>query len=259
MVIPALGRLPAPTEFAGTQAAVERFGSVKRAFAVIRRITDAESWEAIARRRREDMLVYLALARFGKRPKLSQPPLTLQRDMKAFFGAAAASRQNLYRNIGESGQTSIVAQESVEAMLQGQRQVQGVGQTVVVPCPNHGGTVMHARGDENRGQVRANEKPLIIQQQRPIGCAQGPDEAFGPGQVTGNKTMPGEFQSGDVIARPLLKRRLSFNREDGNVRIEVVEHHQLPPAEEPELVWHRAASILCSYSASPSCRVASIS
>ncbi len=43
-------------------------------------------WEAIARRRREDLLVYLALARFRKRPALSLLPLTLQRDMKAFFG-----------------------------------------------------------------------------------------------------------------------------------------------------------------------------
>ena len=32
-------------------------------------------------------LVYLALARFRKRPALSQFPPTLQRDMKAFFGA----------------------------------------------------------------------------------------------------------------------------------------------------------------------------
>jgi DNA phosphorothioation-associated putative methyltransferase len=84
--IASLGRLPDPTEFDGTQAVVERFGSLKRAFAVIQRITDTESWEAIARRRREDMVVYLALARFRKRPTLSQLPLGLQRDMKAFFG-----------------------------------------------------------------------------------------------------------------------------------------------------------------------------
>jgi hypothetical protein len=48
---------------------------------------DAQLWESIARRRREDLLVYLALARFRKRPKLSQLRHTLQRDMKAFFGA----------------------------------------------------------------------------------------------------------------------------------------------------------------------------
>jgi DNA phosphorothioation-associated putative methyltransferase len=54
---------------------------------VIQRITDAQSWEAIAQRRREDLLVYLALARFGKRPARSQLPSGLQRDMKAFFGS----------------------------------------------------------------------------------------------------------------------------------------------------------------------------
>jgi DNA phosphorothioation-associated putative methyltransferase len=37
-------------------------------------------------RRTEDLLVYLALARFGKRPTLGQLPYTLQRDMRAFFG-----------------------------------------------------------------------------------------------------------------------------------------------------------------------------
>src|SRR5262249_54439468 len=74
-VIAQLGRVPDPTEFDGTQAVIERFGSLKRAFAVIQRITDTASWEGIACRRREDMLVYLALARFRKRPMLSQLPL----------------------------------------------------------------------------------------------------------------------------------------------------------------------------------------
>jgi DNA phosphorothioation-associated putative methyltransferase len=74
-------------EFPGAPAVIDRFGSLKRAFAAIQRITDAAAWEAIARRRREDLLVYLALARFGKRPVRSQLPLGLQRDLKAFFGA----------------------------------------------------------------------------------------------------------------------------------------------------------------------------
>jgi DNA phosphorothioation-associated putative methyltransferase len=81
-----LGRVPDPSEFPGTPAIVERFGSLKRAVGTIYRITDAESWEGIARRRREDLLVYLALARFSKRPMFSQLPLGLQRDIKAFFG-----------------------------------------------------------------------------------------------------------------------------------------------------------------------------
>jgi DNA phosphorothioation-associated putative methyltransferase len=86
-MIAALGRLPDPVEFPSAPAIVERFGSLKRAFAAIQRITGAETWEAIARRRREDLLVYLALARFRKRPAFSLLPLTLQRDVKAFFGA----------------------------------------------------------------------------------------------------------------------------------------------------------------------------
>jgi len=100
-----LGRLPDPLEFPGTLEVVERFGSLKRAFAAIQRITDGEMWEAIARRRREDILVYLALARFGKRPAISLLPLSLQRDMKAFFGAynrACAEADELLFKAGDS-------------------------------------------------------------------------------------------------------------------------------------------------------------
>ena len=85
-VIAELGRLPDRVEFAGTEAIVERFGSLKRAYAAIRQISGDETWDAIARRRREDILVYLALSRFGRRPLLSHLPQTLRRDMKAFFG-----------------------------------------------------------------------------------------------------------------------------------------------------------------------------
>lgn len=84
--IASLGRLPDAAEFPGAAAVIERFGSLKRAFAAIQRITSAEEWEAIAQRRREDLLVYLALARFRKRPAFSGLPQTLQRDMKVFFG-----------------------------------------------------------------------------------------------------------------------------------------------------------------------------
>jgi DNA phosphorothioation-associated putative methyltransferase len=101
-----LGRVPDAVEFPGAQTVIERFGSLKRAFAAIQRITDAESWEAIARRRREDLLVYLALARFRKRPAVSLLPLSLQRDMRAFFGTyvkACAEADDLLFKIGEDG------------------------------------------------------------------------------------------------------------------------------------------------------------
>jgi len=81
-----LGRVPADDEFSRWSELVEQFGSVKRAFALVRRVTGSEEWDAIRRRRTEDLLVYLALARFRKRPKIGQLPMPLQRDMRAFFG-----------------------------------------------------------------------------------------------------------------------------------------------------------------------------
>ncbi len=84
--ISSLGRLPEQDEFPDAAALSERFGSLKRAFALVRRVTGSEEWDAIARRRTEDLRVYLALARFRKRPPISQLPRELQRDLRAFFG-----------------------------------------------------------------------------------------------------------------------------------------------------------------------------
>lgn len=82
-----LGRLPDPDEFVESPTIIERFGSLKKAFAIVQRLTDADTWDAIAQRRREDILVYLAMTRFRKRPVVSLLPQTLQRDMKVFFGS----------------------------------------------------------------------------------------------------------------------------------------------------------------------------
>lgn len=104
-VIASLGRVPDPTEFPGVPDVIERFGSLKRAFAAVQRITGPETWESIARRCREDLLVYLALARFRKRPALSLLPSSLQRDMKAFFGTyakACAEADQLLFKAGEA-------------------------------------------------------------------------------------------------------------------------------------------------------------
>jgi DNA phosphorothioation-associated putative methyltransferase len=100
-VIADLGRLPEADEFSQAAVVVAEFGSLKRAFALVRRVTGDEEWETIRRRRSEDLLVYLALARFRKRPSLGQLPPVLQRDMRAFFGtwtrACAQADELLFR------------------------------------------------------------------------------------------------------------------------------------------------------------------
>jgi DNA phosphorothioation-associated putative methyltransferase len=88
-----VGRLPDSEEFAATPTVVERFGSLKRAFTLVRRVTGDESWGLIRQRRTEDLLVFLALARFRKRPRLSEFPRTLQRDIRAFLGNYSKARR----------------------------------------------------------------------------------------------------------------------------------------------------------------------
>lgn len=80
------GRLPRPEEFPLTSEVIEHLGSLRRAFAVIRNVTGKERWEERRRGRTEDLQVYLALARFGGRPTLSELPPDVQYDIKDFYG-----------------------------------------------------------------------------------------------------------------------------------------------------------------------------
>lgn len=81
------GRMPEPDELSSSCEVAEEFGSIKRAFALIRRVTGNDAWETIRDERADDLLVYLSLANFRKRPRFSRLPIDLQRDVRAFFGA----------------------------------------------------------------------------------------------------------------------------------------------------------------------------
>lgn len=82
-----LGRVPACDEFEQLEPIREEFGSIRRAFSLIKRVTGAEEWEEIGQQRTQDLMVYLALSRFERRPKYSQLTPRLQRDVKYFFGS----------------------------------------------------------------------------------------------------------------------------------------------------------------------------
>jgi DNA phosphorothioation-associated putative methyltransferase len=85
------GRIPGPEELPVAAAIEERFGSLVKAFRLVQKVTDEAPWKEIAQRRTEDLLVYLALARFRRRPPIAKLPLTIQRDIKAFLGTYAAA------------------------------------------------------------------------------------------------------------------------------------------------------------------------
>ena len=55
-----LGRLPFADELCESQALIDTFGSLKRAFALVRRVTGAEEWQRLRQERIDDLTVYVA-------------------------------------------------------------------------------------------------------------------------------------------------------------------------------------------------------
>jgi len=80
------GRLPTLEELPETATLNTEFGNLKRAFQIVLQATNPQEWDAISDRRRQDLLVYLALSHFGHRPKLRNLTPVVQNDIKSLFG-----------------------------------------------------------------------------------------------------------------------------------------------------------------------------
>jgi DNA phosphorothioation-associated putative methyltransferase len=103
-----LARLPFHDEFPRTAEVINQFGSMKRAFKLIRKVTGADPWDSLRHDRVDDLRVYLALARFPKRPPFSQMPLSMQRDIKEFFGGYKKACDSADTLLFESGNAELV-------------------------------------------------------------------------------------------------------------------------------------------------------
>lgn len=64
----------------------EAMGGVGRGQRLIRRVTDDDYWDQVTSQRRAELLIYVALSRFGRRPKFSQVDRTLALDLHTLFG-----------------------------------------------------------------------------------------------------------------------------------------------------------------------------
>jgi DNA phosphorothioation-associated putative methyltransferase len=104
------GRLPVSGELPNEDAVLNEFRSFARAFAVIRRATDEADWDKIIEQRRQDMLVYIALGRFGRRPKFTDLPLGIQQDIKAFFGSYTRACETADELLFSLGQPGVIAE-----------------------------------------------------------------------------------------------------------------------------------------------------
>jgi DNA phosphorothioation-associated putative methyltransferase len=79
-------RLPRAGELPEATAIRAEVGSLARAFALIVHKTGPERWEELREGHRLDLIVYIALSRFDRRPRFSELSETLQHDVREFLG-----------------------------------------------------------------------------------------------------------------------------------------------------------------------------
>lgn len=79
------GRLPDDKELDTAPLIRQKVGSLRHAFSIIRQVTGVEQWDQIREERSQDLLVFLALRRFERRPRFTELPTDLQLDVRAFF------------------------------------------------------------------------------------------------------------------------------------------------------------------------------
>ena len=117
------GRLPTADEMDGEalSSLQAEFGSVKRAFNVILKATDVKEWDAISDKRRNDLLVYLALSHFEKRPKFKNLSSTIRADIKALFGSYQQACTAADLMLMSLGQTEMLADRCRQSPIGQQR------------------------------------------------------------------------------------------------------------------------------------------
>lgn len=109
------GRIPQPEEIASAPELAEVFGSIRRAFSVVCRATGKHAWKEIRNQRRDDLLIYLAMQRFRKRPRFSELPLELRNDVRAFCGTYTGACREADRLLFSAGKNEQVDRACREA------------------------------------------------------------------------------------------------------------------------------------------------
>ena len=104
------GRLPVDGELSTAPQLTHVFGSVPRAFSLLRRLTGTDRWHHVRQVRRADVLVYLALAAFPKRPRFSALPDELRHDIRAFFGSYKAGCTEADTLLFSAGKQDVIDQ-----------------------------------------------------------------------------------------------------------------------------------------------------
>ncbi len=115
-----LGRLPEEDEFSDYDALRRFVGSPKRALKIVLADQGEQPLLEAAERRRQEVLVFLALGIFRRIKKLTALPKRMQRDIKAFCGsfkdALEAARQLLFK-AGDVDTVATLCEQTVDGGL----------------------------------------------------------------------------------------------------------------------------------------------
>jgi hypothetical protein len=133
----------------------------------------------------------------------------------------------------------VVGQEYITTRLDRNGEVKGVGQPVPrrqgwryrrvrVTAPDSAGPKVRRGCQAQRPQVRPAEEPEKVRQSLAAPRAKDGDQAFRDGQLTDRESMASQFQSGQVIQRPLLVGEVALDSVDNDHGVQVINHSLFP-------------------------------
>jgi DNA phosphorothioation-associated putative methyltransferase len=95
-------------EASADEAIREVFSTTGRAVRLVHQVTEDDVWEQIRVQRRNELLIYVAMSRFGRRPRFSQLAPTLATDIKTLFGTYQTACTQADRMLLACGDSAIV-------------------------------------------------------------------------------------------------------------------------------------------------------
>jgi len=103
-------RPPRDGELEGVQQTEIRevFGGIGRAVRLIRQVTEDAHWDQVVVQRRSELLIYIALSRFGRRPRFSQLGPTIAADIRVLFGTYQSACDQADRLLLACGDPALV-------------------------------------------------------------------------------------------------------------------------------------------------------
>lgn len=90
---------------------IQEVGSSRKAVQVLRRLLGSEELAALQEGAKQEVLVYLALDRFGRRPRFGELPDALKGDIRAHFGSYKAACEEADRLLFQTGNPLIIDAE----------------------------------------------------------------------------------------------------------------------------------------------------